>query len=62
MNQVEGVRPVRFIGQAKRDESSKGLTQREQIEILERFRAGDYNVLVTTSIGEEGLHVPEKTG
>ncbi len=56
---VEGVRPVRFVGQATRDESSKGLTQNEQVEILDKFRAGGHNVLVTTSIGEEGLHVPD---
>lgn len=50
---------VRFVGQATRDESSKGLTQDEQVEILDKFRSGEYNVLVTTSIGEEGLHVPD---
>ncbi len=53
------VRPVRFVGQATRDESSKGLTQNEQVEILNNFKSGEYNVLVTTSIGEEGLHVPD---
>jgi Fanconi anemia group M protein len=55
----EGVRPVRFVGQATREESSKGLTQNEQVEILGKFKSGEYNVLVTTSIGEEGLHVPD---
>ena len=29
------------------------------MQILEDFREGKYNVLVTTSIGEEGLHVPD---
>jgi Fanconi anemia group M protein len=52
-------RPARFVGQATRDESSKGLTQDELVEILDKFRSGTYNVLVTTSIGEEGLHVPD---
>ena len=55
----EDIRPVRFVGQATREESSKGLTQNEQVEILDRFKSGEYNVLVTTSIGEEGLHVPD---
>ena len=55
----EGIRPVRFVGQATRDESSKGLTQNQQVEILDKFKSGEYNVLVTTSIGEEGLHVPD---
>jgi Fanconi anemia group M protein len=50
---------VRFVGQATREESGKGLTQNEQVEILDKFRSGEYNVLVTTSIGEEGLHVPD---
>jgi Fanconi anemia group M protein len=55
----EDIRPVRFVGQATREESSKGLTQNEQVEILDKFKSGEYNVLVTTSIGEEGLHVPD---
>jgi ERCC4-related helicase len=57
--QVEGVSAVRFVGQATRSEDDVGLSQTEQTEILEKFRQGTYNVLVTTSIGEEGLHVPD---
>jgi len=57
--QIEGVSPVRFVGQATRSEDDVGLSQSEQMEILEQFRSGTYNVLVTTSIGEEGLHVPD---
>ena len=57
--QVGGVSPVRFVGQATRSEDDVGLSQSEQMEILEQFRNGTYNVLVTTSIGEEGLHVPD---
>jgi ERCC4-related helicase len=59
LTQVEGVSPVRFVGQATRSEDDVGLSQSEQMEILEQFRNGRYNVLVTTSIGEEGLHVPD---
>ncbi len=59
LSQVEGVSPVRFVGQATRSEEDVGLSQNEQMEILEKFRQGTYNVLVTTSIGEEGLHVPD---
>ncbi len=54
---VEGVRPVRFVGQASRYRD-KGLTQREQVEILEKFRSGEYNTLVATSVAEEGLDIP----
>jgi len=55
----EEIRPVRFVGQATREESNRGLSQTEQVAILDKFRSGDYNVLVTTSIGEEGLHIPD---
>lgn len=46
-----------FVGQAKKRES--GLTQKQQKEIIENFRDGNINVLVSTSIGEEGLDIPE---
>jgi len=55
----EDMKPVRFVGQATRDENSRGLTQNEQVEILDKFRSGIFNLLITTSIGEEGLHVPD---
>lgn len=57
--QHEGSRPVRFVGHATGEGSSEGLSQKEQLQTLEDFKAGTYNVLVTTSIGEEGLHVPD---
>jgi Fanconi anemia group M protein len=56
---MNAVRPVRFVGQASRNADDLGLSQGEQMQILEDFRAGKHNVLVTTSIGEEGLHVPD---
>lgn len=59
MREVENVFPVRFVGQASKSEDDLGLSQSEQVKILEDFRLGKYNVLVTTSIGEEGLHVPD---
>jgi Fanconi anemia group M protein len=57
--QLEGSRPVRFVGHATGDSSGQGLSEKEQVQTLEDFKAGTYNVLVTTSIGEEGLHVPD---
>jgi ERCC4-related helicase len=59
LNHVRSVSAVRFVGQATRTVEDAGLTQAQQLQILEDFRSGRYNVLVTTSIGEEGLHVPD---
>ena len=59
LNKLDGVSAVRFVGQATRDSDDVGLSQSEQASILEDFRNGQYNILVTTSIGEEGLHVPD---
>ncbi len=56
--QSMGIPAVRFVGQANR-ENDRGLRQREQVEIVERFRAGEIKVLVATSVGEEGLDIPE---
>lgn len=54
---AEGVRPVRFVGQASKL-NDKGLTQKRQVEILNAFRAGEYNTLIATSVAEEGLDIP----
>ena len=49
---VEGASVGKLIGQ-----SNGGLRQKEQIGILEEFRNGTRNVIVATSVGEEGLDV-----
>ncbi|MCX6676315.1 MAG: DEAD/DEAH box helicase [Methanothrix sp.] len=51
------IRAVRFVGQSSR-ENDEGLSQKKQAEILQKFRAGDYNVLIATSVGEEGIDIP----
>jgi len=48
----------RFVGQGDK-EGSDGMTQTEQGETLDGFRAGEFEVLVSTSVAEEGLDVPE---
>ncbi|AXG05462.1 Hef nuclease [Haloplanus rubicundus] len=48
----------RFVGQGDK-EGSDGMTQTEQGETLDAFRNGEFEVLVSTSVAEEGLDVPE---
>ena len=49
---IEGVKPVEFVGQ------KEGVTQKKQVQTLNEFRLDVHNVLVCTSIGEEGLDIP----
>jgi Fanconi anemia group M protein len=58
LNSMNGVRAARFIGQADKNDD-KGLRQKEQAEIIQKFKNNEYNVLVATSVGEEGLDIPE---
>ncbi len=58
LNTTEGVSAVRLVGQVTKGKD-KGLSQKEQTMLLEDFRAGEYNVLVATQIGEEGLDIVE---
>jgi ERCC4-related helicase len=53
LGQVRGARPVEFVGQRE------GMTQKEQARRLGDFSSGKHNVLVATSIGEEGLDIPD---
>jgi Fanconi anemia group M protein len=48
----------RFVGQGER-EGDPGMTQERQREALEKLRNGEANILVATSIAEEGLDIPE---
>jgi len=57
LENVEKAIPVRFVGQAGRDDD-KGLTQKEQADIIKKFKEGTYNVLIATSVAEEGLDIP----
>lgn len=47
-------RPVILIGQA----GERGLSQKEQIDVIKDFNADYFNCLITSPIGEEGLHIP----
>ena len=50
------VKAMEFVGQSGTG-GKKGLTQKEQIEVVKRFREGGYNTLVATCVGEEGLDI-----
>ncbi len=58
LNKNPKIRAVRFVGQASRN-GDRGLRQKEQIELIEKFRKGEFNVLVATSVAEEGLDIPQ---
>lgn len=75
IEQIQGITPNIFVGQGTRKSPKKensgpnkgirglekvpGMNQKEQKKILDKFRSGKINTLVATSIGEEGLDIPE---
>lgn len=46
-----------FVGQTKKN--GLGFSQKQQKEILDQFRVGEFNFLTSTSVGEEGLDLPK---
>ena len=53
----EGIKSAMFFGQASKD-GKKGLTQKQQKEIIKAFKMGEYDVLISTSVAEEGIDIP----
>jgi Fanconi anemia group M protein len=53
----EKIKPAKFIGQATKGKE-KGMSQKIQQEVLEELRNGKHNVLVASSVAEEGLDIP----
>ncbi len=56
VNAVSGAKAKLFVGQTKKGET--GLTQKKQKEMLDQFRNDEFQILVCTSVGEEGLDIP----
>jgi Fanconi anemia group M protein len=55
--QEEGIKSVKFYGQGTSG-GEKGLTQKEQKQIIKSFKVGSYDVLISTSVAEEGIDIP----
>ncbi len=49
LEQIEGILPTILVGQ------KDGVSQKDQLATIEKFNQGVFNVLICTSIGEEGL-------
>jgi ERCC4-related helicase len=52
------IRPRIFVGQAH-GKNSEGMSQKDQLAAIEKFKTGEFNTLIATSIGEEGLDIGE---
>ncbi len=63
LNSIKNIKAKMFIGQAKKKNfingNESGLSQKEQKNIIKEFSEGKINILVCTSIGEEGLDISE---
>jgi len=57
LEKIPECRPVVLVGQSGKD----GLKQEKQIELISMYDRGFYNTLISTSIGEEGLHLGSAT-
>ncbi len=54
---ISDIKAERFVGQANK--SYKGLKQSEQVEILRNFNESKFQVLVASSVAEEGIDISE---
>ncbi|PWN96809.1 P-loop containing nucleoside triphosphate hydrolase protein, partial [Tilletiopsis washingtonensis] len=61
LNDQDGtdIRATQFIGQSADRQGRKGFKQSDQELVIHQFKKGFFNVIVATSIGEEGLDIGE---
>lgn len=52
-----GISSEIFVGQSKKKDT--GMSQKEQKRMIERFENEEFSCLLATSVGEEGLDIPE---
>ncbi|MCK5107411.1 MAG: DEAD/DEAH box helicase [Nanoarchaeota archaeon] len=57
LNKINNIHAELFVGQQKK--GNTGMSQKKQKEMLDKFRASEFNILVATSIAEEGLDIPK---
>lgn len=51
-----GIKAAILVGQSSKN--GTGMTQDQQLDVLTRFKEGEFNVLIGTSVSEEGIDVP----
>ena len=58
LSENEIIKAHPFIGQATRGKE-RGISQKQQVALLEKFKTGEYNTLIATSVAEEGLDIAQ---
>ena len=58
LDKINEISAHRFVGQTS-SSYGKGLSQKDQKSVMNGFKSGLYNLLVSTSVGEEGLDVAQ---
>ncbi|MEM5820908.1 MAG: DEAD/DEAH box helicase [Candidatus Aenigmatarchaeota archaeon] len=54
----KGFKVAKLVGQASKDKY-EGMSQKEQEAVIRNFANGVYNILICSSVGEEGLDIPK---